>query len=140
MISIIYALILGLLVPGSAQIFNGQYLKGSLLVAFFLLGKSALLPLLIRLFNFTEKQKLLKFIYDFNIIYAAFIIVAVIDGFLGSFKAEHDLKIFLLSLVLVFCVITTAKQLKNKFIVYALSGRDDIFDFLYPPIKKPQGK
>ena len=136
MISVLYALILGFLVPGSAQVFNGQYLKGGLFVAFFLLGKSAILPLLIRLFKFKEKQKLLKFIYDFNIVYVAFIIVAVIDGFLGAFKAEHSLKIFLVSLVLVFCVITTAKQLKNKFIVYALSGRDDIFDYLYPPIKK----
>ena len=136
MISIIYALILGLLVPGSAQIFNGQYLKGSLFIAFFLLGKSAILPLLIRLFKFKEKQKLLKFIYDFNIVYAAFIIVSVIDGFLGAFKAEHSLKIFLVSLVLVFCVITTAKQLKNRFIVYALSGRNDIFKYLYPTVKK----
>lgn len=136
MISIIYALILGFLVPGSAQVFNGQYLKGGMFVAFFLLGKSAILPLLIRAIQFKEKQKLLKFIYDFNIAYVAFILVAVIDGVLGSFKVEHSLKMTLVSLVLVFCVITALKQLKNKFIVYALSGRDDIFDFLYPPVKK----
>ena len=135
MISVLYALILGLLVPGSAQIFNGQYLKGSLFIAFFLLGKSALLPFLIRVFKFQEQQKLLKFIYDFNIVYAAFIIVAVIDGFLGAFKAEHTLKLTLISLVLAILVINAAKQLRNKFIVFALSGRDDIFDFLYPPVK-----
>ncbi|MBQ4493129.1 MAG: hypothetical protein II972_00785 [Elusimicrobiaceae bacterium] len=136
MISIIYALILGFLVPGSAQIFNGQYLKGGLFVAFFLLCKSTILPLLIRAIQFKDKQKILKFIYDFNIVYVAFIIVAIIDGFVGAFKTDHSLKITLISLVLVFCVITASKQLKNKFIVYALSGRDDIFDFLYPPIKK----
>lgn len=136
MISIIYALILGLLTPGSAQIFNGQYLKGSLFVAFFLLGKSAFLPLLIRLFKFKDKQKILKFIYDFNILYAAFIIVAIIDGAIGSLKTEHSLKITFISLLLAIFVINAAKQLRNKFIVYALSGRDDIFDFLYPPIKK----
>lgn len=134
--SIFFALILNLLTPGSAQIFNGQYLKGSLFVAFFLLGKSAILPLLIRTIKFKEKQKILKFIYDFNIVYAAFIIVAIIDGFVGAFKVEHSLKITLISLVLVFCVITASKQLRNKFIVFALSGRDDIFDFLYPPVKK----
>ncbi len=139
MISVIYALILGLLTPGSAQIFNGQYLKGSLFIAFFLLGKSAILPLLIRLFKFQDKQKILKFIYDFNIFYAAFIIVAVIDGFIGAFKTEHSLKMTIISLVLAILVINAAKQLRNKFIVFALSGRDDIFDFLYPPIKK-QGK
>ncbi len=136
MISIFYALILGLLTPGSAQIFNGQYLKGSLMVAFFLLGKSAFLPLLIRLFKFKDKQKILKFIYDFNIIYAAFIIVAIIDGVWGAFNAEHSLKITFISLFLATFVINAAKQLRNKFIVYALSGREDIFDFLYPPIKK----
>ena len=140
MISIFYALILGLLTPGSAQIFNGQYLKGSLMVAFFLLGKSAFLPLLIRLFKFKDKQKILKFIYDFNILYAAFIIVAIIDGVVGSFKMEHSLKITLISLFLAIFVINAAKQLRNKFIVYALSGRDDIFDFLYPPIKNIKKK
>ena len=139
-IILIYALVLGLLVPGSAQIFNGQYLKGSLMVAFFLLGKSAFLPLLIRLFKFKDKQKILKFIYDFNILYAAFIIVAIIDGVVGSFKMEHSLKITLISLFLAIFVINAAKQLRNKFIVYALSGRDDIFDFLYPPIKNIKKK
>ena len=136
MISIFYALILGLLTPGSAQIFNGQYLKGSLMVAFFLLGKSAFLPLLIRLFKFKDKQKILKFIYDFNILYAAFIIVAIIDGVVGSFKMEHSLKITLISLFLAIFVINAAKQLRNKFIVYALSGREDIFEYLYPILKK----
>ena len=136
MISVIYALILGLLTPGSAQIFNEQYLKGGLFVAFFLLGKSAILPLLIRAIQFKEKQKILKFIYDFNIVYAAFIIVAVIDGFVGAFKTEHTLKMTFISLLVAIFVINAAKQLRNKFIVYALSGRDDIFDYLYPPIKK----
>lgn len=133
MMAIIYASILALLVPGSAQIFNGEYLKGSLLVVFFLLGKSALLPLLIRAFKFKDKQKLLKFIYDFNIFYAAFIIIAVLDGIIGAFKTqEHSLKITLICLVLVIAVLNAAKQLRNKFIVYALSGRDDIFKYLYP--------
>lgn len=136
MISVIYALILGLLTPGSAQIFNEQYLKGFLFIAFFLLGKSAILPLLIRAIKFKEEQKVLKFIYDFNIVYAAFIIVAVIDGFVGAFKTEHTLKMTFISLLVAIFVINAAKQLRNKFIVFALSGRDDIFDFLYPPIKK----
>jgi len=136
MINIINALILGFLVPGSAQIFNGEYLKGGLFIAFFLLGKSAILPLLIRAIKFKDQKKLLKFIYDFNIVYVAFIIIAIIDGFLGAFKAEHSLKIYLISLALVFCVLTAAKQLRNKFIIFALSGRDDIFDYLYPPVKK----
>ena len=105
-------------------------------MAFFLLGKSALLPLLIRLFKFKEQQKLLKFIYDFNIVYAAFIIVAVIDGFCGAFKAQHSVKITIISLVLALLVLNAAKQLRNKFIVYALSGREDIFNYLYPPAKK----
>ncbi len=135
MISFIYAAVLGCLVPGTAQIFNEQYLKGSLCVAFFLLGRSALLPLLVRFLKLKEKQKILKFIYNFNIVYVSFIFVCVIDGILGSFKTEHSLKITLISLALVFCVITASKQLKNKFIVYSLSGRDDIFDYLYPPIK-----
>lgn len=133
--SVIYALILGLIVPGSAQIFNGQYLKGGLFVAFFLLGKCAFLPLLIRIIKFKEQKKLLKFIYDFNIVYVAFIIVAIIDGILGSFKTEHSIKIMIFSLILAFVVLNASKQLRNKFIVYSLSGRDDIFDYLYPPIK-----
>lgn len=133
--SIIYALILGLIVPGSAQIFNGQYLKGGLFVAFFLLGKCAFLPLLIRIIKFKERKNLLKFIYDFNIIYVAFIIVAIIDGVLGAFNTEHSIKIMIFSLILAFVVLNASKQLRNKFIVYALSGRNDIFDYLYPPIK-----
>lgn len=134
--SIVYALILGLLVSGSAQIFNGEYLKGSIFVAFFLLGKSTILPLLIRFFNFKEKQQVLKFIRNFNILYMSFIIAAFIDGIVGAFKTEHSLKLTIISLVLAILVINATNQLKNKFIVYSLSGRDDIFDFLYPPIKK----
>lgn len=138
--SIIYALVLGLLVPGCAQIFNAQYLKGSLFVAFFLLSKSTILPLLIRFLNFKEKQKVLKLIQNFNILYVAFSIAAFIDGIVGAFNTEHSLKLTIISLVLAILVINAANQLKSKFIVYSLSGRDDIFEYLYPPIKKPQGK
>ena len=139
-IILIYALVLGLLVPGSAQIFNGQYLKGSLLVAFFLLGKSALLPLLIRLFKIKEKQKILKFIYNFNIFFLAFILVTVLDGVLGAFRGEHTIKETIIAIVLTILVLNAAKQLRNKFIVYALSGREDIFEYLYPPIKNIKEK
>lgn len=134
MISTITALILSLIAPGSGQIFNGHFLKGFCIAVLFMFGRTVILPLLIRIFNF-GKIKTLKLIYAFNIIYPILIIIAAIDAVLNAWKMPHTLTAAAYSFVLALVIISVYHGLKNSFIIYAMSGREDVAQYIIPSKK-----
>lgn len=132
MIAIVIAFLLSLAAPGIGQIFNGQYALGVCAVLFFVFARPVILPLLIRIINFKAQIKLLKFIYFFNIFYSIFIILAALDACLVAARVQNTslLQAFYCSLLAL--ILTGAgRALRSAFIVFTLSGREDIYKYIF---------
>ena len=70
----IIALFLSMVAPGAGQIFNGDYWLGALLGGMFALGKTAVLPLLVRGLRLKREESILKLFYWFNWLYSVCVI------------------------------------------------------------------
>lgn len=132
MISILIAFILSVILPGSGQIFNGQFVLGAAAALFFVFARPAILPLAIRIINFKTEVKLLKFIYFFNIFYSVFIILTALDAcFIAAKVQNNSLLQALYCLIFALILSGAARALKSSFIVSALSGRQDIYKYIF---------
>jgi hypothetical protein len=123
-------LIFSLIAPGSGQIFNGQYLKGAVFAFLFIFGPTVLLPLVIRIFKFKDDVKVLKIIYYFNVFYPVFLIIAVIDAAYAGMHTLHTFKGAVIALICAFVFASAHKGLRNGFIIYSMSGRRDIAQYI----------
>ena len=132
------ALLFSLMAPGAGQIFIGKFWQGVLFGLLFSLGKSALLPLSLRLFKVTQLKRVLQFFYVCNWGYIVLILGA---AFLAFFQAQTVEKNYLLGTVLfIICVRVIYKQTLNAFIFTALCGRGGVWKILQSIQKTPTGK
>ena len=122
------AILFSLMAPGAGQIFVGEFTLGVLYGALFSLGKSALLPLCLRLFKITTLKRTLQFFYVCNWGYILLIFYATASAFFQAHHAEK--KYFLATLIFVICVRLVQKQTFNNFIFTTLCGRNEIWEIL----------
>lgn len=61
--TVFFALLFSLVVPGAGQIFTGHYGEGIALGLLFALGKSVLLPLVLRVFKVESLKRTLQIFY-----------------------------------------------------------------------------
>jgi len=125
------ALTLSLIAPGAGQIFNGQYFKAAVFALLFAFGRTVFLPLLIRIINFKDTVKMLKFIYAFNTVYPAIILLAAADAAYFGRGAHHSVDI-IMAILAAFALVSIRKGLRHPFIIYSMSGREDIAKYIIP--------
>ena len=122
------ALLFSLMAPGAGQILIGKFFQGILFGLLFALGKSALLPLSLRLFGVTQLKRMLRFMYVCNWGYIMLIFVAAAAAF---FQAQHVVqKNWLAAVCFIICVRVIQKQTFNSFIFTALCGRSGMWKIL----------
>lgn len=119
------ALLFSLIAPGAGQIYNGAYGKGIVLGVLFMLGKSALLPLCIRLFKITSEKGTLKIFYFFNWFNIALISLAAFDSFYFAFYTVSGK--FLYALIFAVASVSVFRSTNNEIIFTLLSGRGGIY-------------
>ena len=122
------ALVFSLMAPGAGQIFIGKFGQGILLGALFALGKSALLPLSLRVCKVTQLKSVLQFFYVCNWCYIILILTAALTAFFQTAITEK--KYFLATLFFIICVRLIKKQTFNAFIFTALCGRSGMWKIL----------
>jgi len=132
------ALLFSLVAPGAGQIFIGKFMQGILFGFLFSLGKSALLPLCLRLFRVTKLKRMLQFVYLCNWGYIVLIFGASAAAF---FQAQHAVeKHWVAAIFFIVCVRTIQKQTFNSFIFTALCGRSGMWKILQSISKNTSGK
>lgn len=126
----IITLFLGLMAPGAAQIFNGQYAKGIVFGALFALGRSVALPLCVRAFSIrSERAVLLTFLWA-NRLYVAVIFYALLDGFYNSFfVSQTHAWSAVISAVM---IVAVSKNTFKNFLFTMLCGRAGLYEILVP--------
>ena len=123
-----WALLFSFMAPGAGQIFVGEFAQGVMFGALFALGKSALLPLSLRVFKVTQLKRTLQFFYVCNWCYIVLILVAAGSAY---WQALHAQKTYALAAcVSVLCVRLAKKQTYRNFIFTALCGRTGVFALL----------
>ena len=132
------ALLFSLVAPGAGHIFIGAYAEGFVLGGFFALGKSALLPLVLRMFNITDLKRTLQIFYICNCCYMALILYAAVSSLWRGFYAEQ--MHFLYALVFAICVTVVYKNTLNAFIFTALCGRSGVYGLLRAKATSPTEK
>ncbi|MDR1684611.1 MAG: hypothetical protein LBR90_04030 [Elusimicrobiota bacterium] len=135
----ILALLLSLISAGAGQIYNGQYLKGAVFAGLFILGRSVLLPLLIRLFNFKDDINFLKLIYVFNIIYPLLTLAAAVDAAYFAFNTAHTLTQAALGVLAAVIFASAYRALRSGFIAAALSGRQNAAKYIFAARNRNNG-
>jgi len=121
------ALLFSLMAPGAGHIFIGHYVQGVLLGLLFVLGRSGLLPLALRVFKVRTEKNLLYAFYLSNWFYIVLILYAAISAFLQT-KPNNQIH-FLYALVSVICISIAYKKTFSRFIFTALCGRRDVYEF-----------
>ena len=132
------ALLFSLMAPGAGQIFIGKFWQGILFGLLFALGKSALLPLSLRVCKVTQLKQMLQFFYVCNWGYIVLILVAAFSAFLQA--AQIEKKYFLATLFFIICVRLIKKQTFNAFIFTALCGRSGVWKILQSMRSSPTVK
>ncbi len=99
-------------------------------MGFFIFGKTALLPLLIRIINFKSQVALLKFIYFFNILYPIVMIISAVDAAIKAPHIYHGALSFVFSVIMAAIAAGMYKNMQSPFIITALSGRQDITPYI----------
>ncbi|MDR1123863.1 MAG: hypothetical protein LBL61_04550 [Elusimicrobiota bacterium] len=130
MISSIAALILSLATPGSGQVFNGQYGKAAVFGCIFVFGRYVFLPLLLRIIAFKNDVNSLRLIYIFNIIYPVVIILSAVDAAYSAPHLTHTYHDLLYAFFAAISLGAAYKGLANKFIIYAMCGREDMAEYI----------
>ena len=122
------AVLFSLMAPGAGHILTGHYAQGILIGIGFALGKSALLPLSLRIGKITTLKRTLQFFYVCNVAYMLLILYAVLSvAWLGVYAKKIY---FLHALIFTFVIILIYKRTQNKFIFTALCGREGIYELM----------
>ena len=132
------AFLFSLAAPGAGHIFIGSYTEGFVLGGLFAVGKSAILPLFLRLFRVTDLKRTLQIFYVCNCFYMALILYAAISSLWRGFYAQQTN--FLYALVFAICVTVVYKNTLNGFIFTALCGRSGVYALLRTKRKSPTEK
>lgn len=132
------AFLFSLVAPGAGHILVGAYAEGFLLGGLFALGKSALLPLMLRAFQITDLKRTLQFFYVCNCCYIALILYAAASSVWRGFYAQQTH--FLYALAFAICVTAVYKNTLNAFIFTALCGRSGVYTLLREKQKSPTEK
>ncbi len=122
------SLLFSLMAPGAGQIFIGRFAEGLLYGVLFSLGKSAFLPLSLRLFRVTTLKRTLQFFYVCNWGYIVLILGSALAAFLQTKNGMNGYVLY--AILFIVCVRLIKKQTFNSFIFTALCGRKGIFNIL----------
>ncbi len=125
---IYWALLFNLIMPGAGQIFLGQFVEGILFGLLFCLGRSALLPLSLRLFKVSTLKQTLKIFYVCNWCYILLIFISLFAVFFQ--RAGSEKKYFLETIFFIISARLIYKQTFNSFIFTTLSGRSGVWKIL----------
>lgn len=123
------AVLFSLMAPGAGQAYNGQFVKAGIIIFFFALGKSFVLPLMLRFFARGRERRGLKIIFGFNIFYILFVVGAIIDAYAFSSSKNSS---FILCFVLVLCARAVQINTLNENIFFMLCGNINYFSFVAP--------
>lgn len=132
------ALLVSLMAPGAGQIFCGNFLQGIIWGTLFALGKSALLPLCLRIFKIKKLKTTLYAFYVWNWIYIFVILVAAFAAFAQAQAVTKNY--FLQTVLFILCVRIVKKQTFNSFIFTALCGRSGVWNILLKTSHLPSEK
>lgn len=122
------ALLFSLVAPGAGHILIGCYGEGIALGMLFAVGKSALLPLGLRVFKVENLKRTLQILYACNWGYIVLILYAAVSSFWRGFYAEQIH--FLYAVLFAIIVTLVYKNTLNNFIFTALCGRTEIYKLL----------
>ena len=131
----VLAILFSLMTPGAGQIFAGKFAQGILFGALYALGKSALLPLSLRVFKVTKLKRTLQFFYVCNLGYIFLILYATASAFFQAKNASENY--FLVTFIFILCVRLVQKQTFNAFIFTALCGRSGVWEIWNRLSKSP---
>ena len=126
------------MVPGAGQIFAGHYGEGIVLGLLFALGKSVLLPLVLRVFKVKSLKRTLQIFYACNWCYILLISYAVCSAVWHGFYAQqtHVWYAFLFALA----VSLGYRNTLNAFVFTALCGRTGVYSILRQKKQSPTEK
>lgn len=126
----IWAFLISLVAPGAGQIFNGQYGLGVLLGGMFALGKTALLPLLVRLLKIRTEVAALRLVYWFNWAYGLCVLFAIFQAAVVGF--EQTQRHPWTALISAFAIVCVYKNTMKEVLFEALCGRAGIYQLIRP--------
>lgn len=129
------ALLLSMIAPGSGQIFNGDYWLGAALGVMFSLGKTALLPLMVRAFKVRSEEGILKLFYWFNWLYSLCVLFAIVQATACGFSVSivHPWTAVLCA----FMIVSVYRNTHKEILFSALCGRRGLYQILLPVRKSP---
>lgn len=129
------AILFSLIAPGAGHILTGDYPQGIVLGSLFALGKSALLPLALRMCRVTTLQRTFRFFYVCNVCYMWLIFYAIFSAAWKGWYAQQ--MHFWQAVIFAFCATLIYKRTQNKFIFTALCGREEIYELMIRHMKSP---
>ena len=129
------AVLFSIIAPGAGHILTGNYIQGLVIGICFALGKSALLPLSLRMCKITTLKRTLQFFYACNVTYILLVLYAILSAAWFGLYAQKIY--FLRAIVFAFAIILMYKHTQNKFIFTSLCGREGIYE-LMQKMKKSQ--
>lgn len=132
------SLLFSLVCPGAGQVYAGDYASGICIGFLFALGKSALLPLAVRIFHADDLPRALKLFYACNWFYILLILGAACGALWRGFYARETH--FLYAFLFACAGIAAYKNTFNKFIFTSLCGREGVWEVLMKTRKSPTEK
>lgn len=132
------SLLLSLIAPGAGHIALGNYVQGCAIGVLFALGKSALLPLSLRMLNIHDLRKTYLTFYVCNWMYILVILYAASSAFVMGWDA-HETH-FWAAIIFAVCEILVYKRTQNKFIFTLLCARTGVWEILQRVHKSPTEK
>lgn len=124
--------------PGAGQVYAGDYVAGALIGLLFALGKSAFLPLAVRVFKVNDLPRALKLFYACNWFYILLIFGAAAGALWRGFQVRETH--FLYAFLFAVAGIAAYKNTFNKFIFTALCGRKGVWEAFIKTRKSPTEK
>ena len=122
------ALLVSFIAPGAGQILIGKFALGILIGLLFSLGKSALLPLSLRMLGVKQLQQMLRVVYVCNWGYILLIFTAALLSVFQAQGVQHAHVVA--TIFFIICVRVIKKQTFNAFIFTALCGRSGMWKIL----------
>ena len=132
------AVLFSLIAPGVGHALTGDWAQAVLLGGVFALGKTALLPLSLRVLRVQTLKRTLQIFYVCNWCYIALIFYALISAFWRGLNA-HEIY-FLRACLFAVAIILVQRNTKNKFIFTALCGREGVWGLMQKMHNSPTGK
>lgn len=134
----VFALLFTLMAPGAGHIFAGDYTQGIVLGVLFSVGRSGLLPLMLRALQLQTTRSVLLSFYACNWFYILLILYAAFSAFLQT-KSNVPVH-FLYAIFSVICISVAYKKTFAKFIFTAICGREGVYEFYLKNKKLSTGK